>query len=150
LHGNIYPTTRVDDALTNFFRKGNLAALRELALRRMAENTDDKLREYMKSRGIDEQWHCAETVLVCIPPTDQAQQLVRRGVHLAERLQAKLVCLYVSQPGKGLDQERTRGHQEAQKALNLARELGAQTVTRQAARVQDALVEYAKEARATQ
>src|SRR5581483_9891405 len=79
LHGNIYPNSRVDDALRNFFRKGNLAALRELALRRVAEKTDDQLQEYMRTQGIDRNWACAERVLVCVPPTVQAQQLVRRG-----------------------------------------------------------------------
>jgi len=149
LHGNIYPKTRVDDALTNFFRKGNLAALRELTLRRMAENTDDKLQQYMRSKGI-EGWQCKETVLVCIPPTEQASQLVRRGVHLAERLQACLVALYVTQPGKGLNHERSRGYQEAQKAMRLAQELGAEVVTRQGNRIADVLVDYAKEVHATQ
>jgi two-component system sensor histidine kinase KdpD len=149
LHGNIYPQTRVDDALQNFFRKGNLAALRELTLRRMAEHTDDKLQQYMQSKGI-EGWHCKETVLVCVPPTEQASQLVRRGVHLAERLQARLVALYVGQPGKGLNHDRSRGYQEAQKALRLAGELGAEVVTRPASKVADALVDYASEINATQ
>ncbi|SRR5581483_6174362 len=150
LHGNIYPQQRVTDALNNFFRKGNLAALRELTLRRMAEHTDDKLRQYMRMKGIDEPWHCKETVLVCVPPTEQAEQLVRRGFHLAERLQARLVTLYVAQPGRSLSQERSRGYQEAQKALHLAAELGAEVVTKQGVKVAEALVSYAKEISATQ
>ncbi len=150
LHGNIYHKSRVDDALNNFFRKGNLAALRELALRRVAEVTDDKLQQYMRAKGIEGPWPCKETVLVCLPPTDQAQQLVRRGMHLAERLQGRLVVLYIAQPAKGLSHERSRGYQEVQKALRIAGDLGAEVATRQSTKVADALVTYAQEIEATQ
>jgi len=150
LHGNIYPQPRIQDALSNFFRKGNLAALRELTLRRLAEHTDDKLQLYRKAKGIDDPWHCRETVMVCVPPTEQASQLVRRGFHLAERLQAKLVTLYVAEPGKGLDEKHSRGYQEAQKALRLAAELGAEVVTRPGKHVATALLDCAKEMNATQ
>jgi two-component system sensor histidine kinase KdpD len=149
-HGNIYPQTRIVDALHNFFRKGNLTALRELALRRVLEHTDSQLHDYMKSQGIKGPWLCNETVLVCIPQTDQAQQLVRRGAHLAERLKARFVVLYVARPGLGLDPTRSRGHQEVQRALQLARELGAEVVTREATDVGDAIVEVASQIEATQ
>ncbi|HLH73343.1 MAG TPA: sensor histidine kinase KdpD, partial [Chloroflexota bacterium] len=89
LHGNIYPLNRVDEALRHFFRRGNLAALRELALRRVLEHTDAQLHDYMRRQGIKGPWHCHETVLVAVPPTEQAQQVVRRGAHLATRLQAR-------------------------------------------------------------
>lgn len=150
LHGNIYPKSRVDDALNNFFRKGNLTALRELALRRVAEQNEDKLEQYMRSKGIDEPWHCAEKVLVCVPPTCQAQQLVRRGVHLAERLQAALTVLYVTQPAKRLDPKHSRAFQDIQTALQLARELGAEVVTVEGPNIADTLVAYANKHAVTQ
>jgi two-component system sensor histidine kinase KdpD len=150
MHGNIYPTTRVNDALQHFFRKGNLAALRELALRRVLEHTDTQRQAYMHSRGIEGPWHCNETVLVCLPPTDLAQHLIRRGAHLAERLKACFRVLHVVQPSQGLDPNRTRGQQEVQKAMKLARELGAEVVTREATNVGDAIAAYAKEVDATQ
>lgn len=149
-HGNIYPKERVDAALHNFFRKGNLSALRELALRRVLEHTDNQLHDYMRCQGIKGPWHCTETVLVCVPPTEQAQQLVRRGLRLAERLQARLVVLHVTQPRKGLDPRGSRGSREAHKALQLARELGAQVVTTESDSVAGALVEYAEQVNATQ
>src|SRR5579859_4158533 len=149
-HGNIYPKTRITDALDHFFRKGNLTALRELALRRVLEHTDTQLHDYMKSQGIKGPWHCKESVLVCLPQTDQAQQLVRRGAHLAERLKARFVVLYVARPGLGLDPMLSRGHQEVQRALQLARELGAEVITREATDVGDAIVEVAAQVDATQ
>jgi len=150
LHGNIYPQSLVDDALKNFFRKGNLTALRELALRRVAEKTDDQLQQYMHSRGIDEPWHCSEKVLVCIPPGSQAQQLVRRGARLAERLQAHLTVIHLTQLRKKLDPNISQSHQEVQKALELAKELGADVITMEGPNIADALVSYANEHDVTQ
>ncbi|MGH2459913.1 MAG: universal stress protein, partial [Chloroflexota bacterium] len=150
LHGNIYPKARVDDALDHFFRKGNLSALRELALRRVIEHTDSRLHDYMRSRGIEGPWHCNETVLVCVPPNGQAQQLVRRGAHLAARLKARFVALHVARPGQGLDPRRAGGYQGVQKALQLARELGAEVVGREGNDVGDLIARYAMEVNATQ
>jgi two-component system sensor histidine kinase KdpD len=149
-HGNIYPIAQVDSALQHFFRKGNLAGLRELALRRVLEHTDTQLHEYMQRQGIAGPWHCNETVLACAPPNGQAQQLVRRGVHLAGRLQARFVVLYVARPGLELDAKRSRAYQEVQKALALARELGAEVVVRESNDVADAIVKAATEVNATQ
>jgi two-component system sensor histidine kinase KdpD len=85
-----------------------------------------------------------ETVLVCVPANAMAQLLVRRGVHLAERLGAKLIVLHIAQPG------RSRGHHEAMKALELARALGAEVEVRSAPRLAEALVACADELGATQ
>ncbi|HLG72965.1 MAG TPA: universal stress protein [Chloroflexota bacterium] len=150
LHGNIYPKSRIDDALQHFFRKGNLTALRELALRRVAEKADDQLQQYMRGHGIDEPWHCTERVLVCVPPTSQAQQLVRRGFRLAERLRGELTVLHISQGRKKLDPKVSQAHQEVQKALQLAQELGAEVVSIESDEIADALVSYANEHNVTQ
>src|SRR5205807_1922700 len=61
-HGNIYPPERIDAALNNFFREGNLTALRELALRRTAEKTETQLQEYMNEHGIGQLWTASERV----------------------------------------------------------------------------------------
>jgi two-component system sensor histidine kinase KdpD len=150
LHGNIYPKSRIEDALQHFFRKGNLGALRELALRRVLEHTDTQLHDYMRRQGIEGPWHCNETVLVCVPESEQAQPVVRRGVHLAERLKARFVVLHVSRPGQVLDPKRAQSHQEVRKALHLAQELGAEVIQKEAENVADAIVDVAKEVNATQ
>jgi two-component system sensor histidine kinase KdpD len=149
-HGNIYPLAHVESALQHFFRRANLAALRELALRRVLDHTDRQLHEYMRRQGIEGPWHCNETVLVAVPPTGQAQQIVRRGVSLADRLKGRFVVLYVARPGRELDPKRSRAYQEVQKALALARELGAEVMTREGEDVADAIVQVASEVNATQ
>jgi two-component system sensor histidine kinase KdpD len=150
LHGNIYPPPRVDEALAHFFRKGNLAALRELALRRVLEHTDVQRQAARRSDGVAAPWPSPEVVLVCLPPTEQAQHLIRRGAHLSARLQARFYVLHVARPAASLDARGAGGQRELAKAMQLARELGAQVVTRQSSRVGDAIVAYAKDVGATQ
>jgi two-component system sensor histidine kinase KdpD len=150
MHGNIYAPDRAQEALQHFFRRGNLTALRELALHRVLEHTDAHLRDYMRRQGIEGPWHCRETVLVSLPPNEQAQHLVRRGAHLAERLEARFVVLHVAMPGQRLDPNRARSHQEVQKAMELARELGAEVVSKEATDVGSAIVSFANEINASQ
>lgn len=139
-HGNIQTGDQIKRALDGFFRLENLTALRELTLRRMAEHTERKLQDYqLDSLSVPS----SEIVLVCIPPNDMAQVLVRRGVRLAERLRAKLVVLYIVESGQ------SPGHHEAMRALELARALGAEVQTRDASRVPGAIVSYAEEIGAT-
>jgi two-component system sensor histidine kinase KdpD len=85
-----------------------------------------------------------DTVLVCVPSNELAQLLVNRGVHLAERLRARLVVLHIAQPGQ------SQGHQEAMKALELARALGAEVQTRASSNLAHAIVACAEEIGATQ
>jgi len=150
LHGNIYPTSRAEEALRHFFQKGNLAVLRELALRRVLEHSEKHLSGNLRGEAIQESWQVTETVLVCIPPNEQAQQLVRRGAHLAARLRARFIALHVPRPTRGLDPKRLRAHQEVQNALQLARELGAEVVTREGTNVGEVIAGYATEVHATQ
>jgi two-component system sensor histidine kinase KdpD len=140
-HGNVHSRDQIKNALDGFFRLDTLTALRELTLRRMADYEQRKLQAAGHgdlSRASD------ETVLVCVPANELAQLLVRRGVHLAERLGARLVVLHITQPGY------SPGHQEAMKALELARALGAEVQTRSATRAPEAIVACAQEVGATQ
>lgn len=140
-HGNIQPRDQVERALHGFFRLDTLTALRELTLRRTVDHTERKLEASQRGALAS---LTDETVLVCVPANALAQVLVRRGVHLAERLRARLVVLHVAQPGH------SRGHQEAMKALELARALGAEVETRSAADVPEAIVACAVAIGATQ
>src|ERR1700682_2019645 len=78
-HGNIYPPDRAERALTEFFREGNLIALREMALRKVAQVCEQDLEHYMRQEGIDAAWSAGERVMVCIDDQPQAQNLIRRG-----------------------------------------------------------------------
>ena len=115
--------------------------MRELTLRRTVDHTERKLEASQRgaSGSLSD-----ETVLVCVPANALAQVLVRRGVHLAERLRARLVVLHIAQPGQ------SRGHQEAMKALELARALGADVQTRSSSDLAHAIVACAEEIGATQ
>ncbi|MDP4177723.1 MAG: universal stress protein [Bacillota bacterium] len=93
--GMVYKNENVDRALKNFFRKGNLNALRELALRQTADEVDEELEEYMKEHGINENWHTVERVMVCISPNAAAKKLIRRGARIAKRYKCEWLVVSV-------------------------------------------------------
>src|ERR1700736_3446467 len=84
-HGNIYPAERVDSALANYFRPGNLAALRELALLWVADRVDETLHDYMEEHGIRGPWETRERVVVAITGAPGGAALIRRAARLAMR-----------------------------------------------------------------
>src|SRR5260370_38816098 len=100
-HGNIYPPERAERALEQFFREGNLIALREMALRKMAHVCELELEEYMQQHSIDAAWPAGERVMVCIDETPQAENLVRRGWRMANRYQTELLVVFVETPRWG-------------------------------------------------
>jgi two-component system, OmpR family, sensor histidine kinase KdpD len=93
-HGNIYPPDRAQRALENFFRPGNLAALRELALRRTAEEVDDQLEIYLHEHDLSG-WQVDDRVLVCIDHRPLSQTLIRRAALMGRRLKAPILAAYV-------------------------------------------------------
>jgi len=100
--GDIYSDEKIPQALQNFFRKGNIVALRELALRRTADEVDEQLHEYLGARGVPQGKAAHDCVVVCVTPRQRSLRLVRRGYRLARRLQADFFCVYVRTPGAGL------------------------------------------------
>src|SRR2546429_2115885 len=94
-HGNIYPIDRIEPALNNFFREGNLTALRELALRRTAEKTESQLHEYMTNHGIKQAWSASERVLVGFDHRPHARQVFRDAWRLAHGLHADLLATFI-------------------------------------------------------
>src|SRR4029434_1923377 len=83
-----YLPEQAQEAIHNFFRKGNLIALRELALRRSAERVDAQMQAYMRDHAIAKTWPVAERLLVCIGPSPFSPKLVRAAQRMAERLAA--------------------------------------------------------------
>ena len=94
--GDIYPAERIERSLTNFFRRGNLIALRELALQRVTRAVDRTLDEYVKRKNLGPHWTVAEKVGVCISANTQARDLIARGARLAEALGAEFYVLHVA------------------------------------------------------
>jgi two-component system sensor histidine kinase KdpD len=140
--GKVYMPQQAEHAVRNFFRKGNLIALRELALRRTADRVDAQMREYRADRSIERIWQARERLVVCIGPGPEAPTLVRAAARLAASLRSDWIAVYVETPRlqKLSDARRER----TLAALKLAAELGAETVTLAGADAVATLIGYAQ------
>jgi two-component system, OmpR family, sensor histidine kinase KdpD len=94
-HGNIYPSERIDASLANYFRPGNLAALRELALLWVADKVDESLQDYMDDHGIRGPWETRERTVVAITGAPGGEALIRRAARMAMRAHAELFGVHV-------------------------------------------------------
>jgi len=140
--GKVYLPQQAERAVRNFFRKGNLIALRELALRRTADRVDAQMREYRADRSIQHIWQARERLLVCVGPGPEAPMLVRAAARLAAALKADWIAVYVETPKlQRLSDER---RERTLNALRLAAELGAETATLAGADAIATLVGYAR------
>src|SRR5271155_3898770 len=139
--GDVYGKEKVDQALKNFFRRGNLIALRELALRQVAEQVDRTLESYMVEKDIQEAWAVRERLAVCISENPKAQYLVARAARMARRMDAELYAVHV-------DLER-EGEQEESKSLasnlQFAENLGAKPVRLKGHNVAEAMAQFVRE-----
>jgi two-component system sensor histidine kinase KdpD len=124
--GKVYVPEQAARAIERFFRKGNLIALRELALRRTAERVDAQMRGYMREHGIRETWPAGERLLVCIGPNPAGARLVRAGKRMATGLKCDWIVLFVEAPGQRIS---AADRAALVQNLQLAQELGAQTAT---------------------
>ncbi|WP_241341812.1 DUF4118 domain-containing protein [Burkholderia cenocepacia] len=140
--GKVYLAQQAERAVRNFFRKGNLIALRELALRRTADRVDAQMREYRADRSIQRIWQARERLLVCVGPGPEAPTLVRAAARLAASLKADWIAVYVETPR--LQRLPDARRQRTLDALKLAAELGAGTATLAGADAVAALIGYAK------
>jgi two-component system sensor histidine kinase KdpD len=125
--GKVYVPERVRAALKNFFRTGNLIALRELALRKTAERVDAAMDRYRVTEGIEAPWAAGERILVGVGPRSDGESLVRAGKRLAAALHADWIVVYVETPDLMRLPEAERNRRIAW--LRFAESLGAETVT---------------------
>jgi two-component system sensor histidine kinase KdpD len=144
--GVIYDPSKVPQALANFFRKGNLVALRELALRRTAEEVDEDLDEFLERHDVDKTWGAVDHVVVAFTPRPLASKLIRRGYRLANRLHGNLSAVYVRPPGVVLS---GREMQTLADLKELIRELGGELVELSGEDPAGQLIEFAKKEQAT-
>ncbi len=93
--GDIYGTDRAEKALANFFRRGNLIALRELALQHVTKAVDRTLTAYMDAKRIEAHWAVRERVAVCISANSSSQTLIARGARVAEGVGGELFVLHI-------------------------------------------------------
>src|SRR5207247_10470657 len=93
--GDVYSTDKVERSLKNFFRRGNLIALRELALRQVAEQVDRSLESYMEAQDIRKNWGVRERMAVCVSSNPAGQYLIARGARMARRMDAELYVVHI-------------------------------------------------------
>jgi two-component system, OmpR family, sensor histidine kinase KdpD len=145
-HGNIYAPEKVDAALANYFRQGNLAALRELALLWMADQVDEALEAYRERHGIKEPWETRERVVVALTGAPGTEALIRRAARIAQRAHGELLGVHV-QNEEGLAGPRT-GLLEKHRQLLV--EMGGTYHEVAGADAASALVDFARAENATQ
>ena len=133
--------------MENFFRKGNLIALRELALRRTAERVDAQMRVYRREHAIDRIWPTVERILVCVGPSPMSTRLVRAAKRMADQLGAEWIAAYVETPAQLRLPAETRD--SVIQTLRLAEQLGAQTIRLSGPTMSEALLAYAHDRNVT-
>jgi two-component system, OmpR family, sensor histidine kinase KdpD len=144
--GDLYPLETIERALGNFFRPGNLIALRELALRQVAEEVDRDLGSYLTTKEISRNWGVRERIAVSISPHPNSQYLIARGARLARAVGGELYVVYVETSAETND-EKQRG---LAANIRFAEELEAKVEHLHGDRIGDAVAKFVKEKRITQ
>lgn len=141
--GKIYSVEKIEQSLNNFFRKGNLSALRELSLRQVAEDQASKAHDYREREGL-EQAVIPEKVMVCITSRGNAKKLLRVGSRIAGRLASDWFAVYVESPCEEPGRIDPKDYNRLMENVRFAESLGAQFVRLKSSRVADALTEFAR------
>ncbi len=140
--GKVYVPDQAQRAIESFFRKGNLIALRELALRSTADRVDAQMRMYKTAHGIQQVWATAERILVCVSPSPSSARLVRAARRMATSLHAPCIAAYVETPASLRMSD--GGRQRLADNLRLAEQLGAEAVTLHGESAAQETVAYAR------
>jgi two-component system sensor histidine kinase KdpD len=144
--GDVYGQEKVEQSLKNFFRRGNLIALRELALRQVAEQVDRSLESYMDSKDIRQNWGVRERLAVCVSGNPSGQYLIARAARLARRMDAELYVLHVDRDfGQRQEDAKT-----LEANLRFGENLGAQITRLKGKSVADAIAEFVRSKHITQ
>jgi two-component system, OmpR family, sensor histidine kinase KdpD len=144
--GDVYAADKVSQALQNFFRRGNLIALRELALRQVTEHVDRSLENYMAAKDIRETWPVRERLAVCVSANPAAQYLVARAARMARRLDAEFYVIFVDIGRKLEDADQ----KSLEANLRFAEDLGAKVARLPGRNVADVVAEFVRAKHITQ
>ena len=144
--GDIYPAERTERALANFFRRGNLIALRELALQHVTKAVDRTLVEYMDRKHIRENWCVRERVAVCISSNPKSQELIARGARIADAIGGEFYVLHIDND-RDLPEERQRS---LAANIQFATNLKAEVVRLKGKSIASSAAQFVKERRITQ
>jgi two-component system, OmpR family, sensor histidine kinase KdpD len=145
--GKVYAPEQAERALRNYFAPANLAALRELAMRRAADRIDDQVRNLRKASAAEAPWATGQRILVCVDERIEAEEIVRHAKRLADRTKAPWIAVHVETARDSRLTAADRGR--IAQTLRLAARLGAETETLPGARVAETLLTYAREQNAT-
>jgi two-component system, OmpR family, sensor histidine kinase KdpD len=144
--GDIYHREKIEQSLRNFFRRGNLIALRELALRQVAEQVDRSLSNYLEEKEIQQNWGVRERLAVCISANPRAQYLLARAARMARRMDAELYALHVEANGMpGASEEKS-----LEANMRFAESLGAKTVRVKGKSVAEGAAVFVRDKKVTQ
>ncbi len=141
--GKIYGVEKIEQSLNNFFRKGNLSALRELALRQVAQDQAARAHDYREREGLD-QAVIPEKVMVAIASHGSAKKLLRTGSRIAGRLASDWYAVYVETPREEMGRIKPEDYAALQENIQFAEQLGARVVQLKARSVADALIDFAR------
>jgi two-component system sensor histidine kinase KdpD len=141
--GKVYRPEKVEQALSNFFRKGNLSTLRELALRAVADEVGEKAASYREREGLEPAW-LPERVMVCMSSSAMAPRVIRTGARIAGRLGSRWYAVYVETPQEQPSRINVDSAQALQQNIQAAEALGATVVRVKADRPADGLIAFAK------
>jgi len=144
--GDVYSQEKVEQSLKNFFRRGNLIALRELALRQVAEQVDRSLESYMDAKDIRQNWGVRERITVCISGSPSGQYLIARAARMARRMDAELYVLHVEREFA----PREENPQVLEANLRFAENLGAKVVKLKGRSVADTIADFVRSKHITQ
>lgn len=141
--GKVYRPEKVEQALSNFFRKGNLSTLRELALRAVADEVGEKAASYRAREGLEPAL-IPERVMVCMSSNVLAPRVIRTGARIAGRLGSRWYAVYVETPSERGDRIKPRDAEALQQNIKLAETLGATVVRVTAGKAADGLIAFAQ------
>ena len=141
--GKVYLPQQAERAVRNFFRKGNLIALRELALRRTADRVDSEMLQYRRNLQAAPVWQTRESILLCVGPDDRSEKLVRTTARLSAQLGVPWHCIYVETPRLQRLPDATR--QRVLQLLKSAEDNGAITAVLSGSELAATIVRYAHE-----
>jgi len=141
--GKVYGEVQAERAAANFFRKGNLMALRELALRRTADRVEDDVQQWRVDRSVDRVWKTEAAIVCCVGPSEGAEHIVRSAALLAQQLAVSWHAVYVETPAlQRLPNDR---RERILRAIKLAGDLGATTAVLPSDAVAASVLAYARQ-----
>jgi two-component system sensor histidine kinase KdpD len=141
--GKVYKPEKIEQALNNFFRKGNLSTLRELALRAVADEVGEKAATYRAQEGLEPAW-IPERVMVCMSASSLAPRVLRTGARIAGRLGARWYAVYVETPSEQPGRIAPDSQETLASNIRLAERLGATVVRVKADKPADGLIAFAQ------